>query len=131
VFTSGATESNNLAIRGVCERPRRKGNHIISVATEHKAILDPLAKLGRRGFEITLLPVRPNGGADAGLIDVQQLVDQLAGAGGARLDHVEIAETLVGVVVVEIDQQVVVCHGLFLPADGDTLRAGRSRQPVW
>lgn len=77
VFTSGATESNNLAIRGVCERPRRKGNHIISVATEHKAILDPLAKLGRRGFEITLLPVRPNGDADAGLIDVQQLVDHL------------------------------------------------------
>src|SRR6266481_6823200 len=43
VFTSGATESNNLAIRGVAERERRRGNHLVSVATEHKAVLDPLA----------------------------------------------------------------------------------------
>src|SRR5438094_745384 len=48
VFTSGATESNNLAIRGVADRPRRKGSHIVSVTTEHKAVLDPLRRLGRR-----------------------------------------------------------------------------------
>ena len=57
VFTSGATESNNLAIRGVAERERRRGNHMVSVATEHKAVLDPLARLSRRGYEVTLLPV--------------------------------------------------------------------------
>ncbi|MCH5376520.1 MAG: aminotransferase class V-fold PLP-dependent enzyme, partial [Planctomycetes bacterium] len=73
VFTSGATESNNLAIRGVCERPRRRGDHVISVVTEHKAVLDPLARLGKHGFEITLLPVRSNGSPDAGVIDVEQL----------------------------------------------------------
>lgn len=75
VFTSGATESNNLAIRGICDRSRRKGNHIISVVSEHKAVLDPLAKLERRGFGITLLPVRKNGERDAGVVDVAQLTD--------------------------------------------------------
>ncbi len=57
VFTSGATESNNLAVRGVAERERRRGNHLVSVATEHKAVLDPLARLTRLGYEITLLDV--------------------------------------------------------------------------
>ena len=59
VFTSGATESNNLALRGVAERPRRKGDHIVSVQSEHKAMLDPLRRLTRRGYEVTLLPVEP------------------------------------------------------------------------
>lgn len=77
VFTSGATESNNLALRGVAERARRRGNHIVSVRTEHKAVLDPLAKLGRRGFEITLLDVAPNGRPDAGLIDLDRLASVL------------------------------------------------------
>src|SRR5208337_3471585 len=57
VWTSGATESNNLAIRGVAEKHAARGRHIISAATEHPAVLDPLAKLAQRGFEITLLPV--------------------------------------------------------------------------
>ena len=73
IFTSGATESNNLAIRGVAERSAHKGNHIVSVATEHKAVLDPLAKLERRGWQLTLLPVRPNGQRDAGLVDLEEL----------------------------------------------------------
>jgi len=73
VFTSGATESNNLAIRGVAERARRRGNHLISVRTEHKAVLDPLARLGRRGFEVTLLDVEPAASPTSGLLDVQQL----------------------------------------------------------
>src|SRR5258708_1822797 len=50
VFTSGATESDNLAIKGLAERGRRKGNHLVSVSTEHRAVLDPLDRLGRRGF---------------------------------------------------------------------------------
>src|SRR5687768_4010439 len=52
VFTSGATESNNLAIRGLADRQRRRGDHIVSVSTEHPAVLDPLKHLARRGFEV-------------------------------------------------------------------------------
>lgn len=73
VFTSGATESNNLAIRGVAERGRRKGSHLVSVTTEHKAVLDPLEKLGRHDFEVTLLDVTPTGSERAGLIDPEQV----------------------------------------------------------
>lgn len=77
VFTSGATESNNLALRGIAERRRRKGDHIVSVATEHKAILDPLDRLARGGFNITYLPVAPNGQDDAGRIDLDQLSEAI------------------------------------------------------
>lgn len=73
VFTSGATESNNLAIRGLAERPRRKGNHLISVTTEHKAVLDPLRRLARRGFEVTLLDVEQHGSSRAGWLDPQKV----------------------------------------------------------
>jgi cysteine desulfurase len=57
IFTSGATESNNLAIKGVAGMYRRQGNHIVTVATEHKAVLDPCKRLERDGFEVTYLPV--------------------------------------------------------------------------
>src|ERR1051325_1627423 len=73
VFTSGATESNNLAIRGVAERGKRRGNHLVSVTTEHKAVLDPLARLGRRGFEVTLLDVEQAPSSTAGLLDVERV----------------------------------------------------------
>src|SRR5947209_17087585 len=77
VLTSGATESNNLAIRGLAERPRRKGNHIVSVATEHKAVLDPLRRLARRGFEVTLLGVEQHGSPRAGWLDPQTVADAI------------------------------------------------------
>lgn len=73
VFTSGATESNNLALRGVTERTRRRGNHLVSVTTEHKAILDPLRRLARKGFEVTLLPVEQTGSPVAGLLRPEQV----------------------------------------------------------
>src|SRR5690606_33420101 len=69
VFTSGATESNNLAIRGVAERPRRRGDHLVSVATEHRAVLEPLARLAERGYDITLVEVEPHGSPRAGWVD--------------------------------------------------------------
>lgn len=70
VFTSGSTESNNLAIRGSAERSRRKGNHVVSAATEHPSVLDPLERLTRVGLEVTLLPVRSQIEAAPGEIDL-------------------------------------------------------------
>jgi cysteine desulfurase len=57
IFTSGATESNNLAIKGVAAMYRKKGNHIITQLTEHKAVIDPCKRLERDGFQVTYLPV--------------------------------------------------------------------------
>ncbi|MEH1953705.1 cysteine desulfurase family protein [Nostoc sp.] len=68
VFTSGATEANNLAIKGVAEAYFKKGQHIITVATEHSAVIDPCNYLKSLGFEITILPVQKNG-----LIDLTEL----------------------------------------------------------
>ncbi|MCS7041768.1 MAG: IscS subfamily cysteine desulfurase [Bryobacteraceae bacterium] len=72
VFTSGATESNNLAIKGVAEMYAEKGDHIITAATEHKSVLDTCKRLEKRGFRVTYLPVRPDG-----LIDLDQLRDAI------------------------------------------------------
>src|SRR5271154_6834693 len=68
IFTSGATESNNLAIKGVAEMYAEKGNHIITAATEHKAILDTCKHLEKEGLRVTYLPVQKNG-----LIDLDAL----------------------------------------------------------
>jgi cysteine desulfurase len=57
VFTSGATESDNLAVKGVAGMYRRQGNHVVTVATEHHAVLDPCKRLEREGFRVTYLPV--------------------------------------------------------------------------
>ena len=70
LFTSGATESDNLAIKGVAEGYRRRGNHIITTQIEHSAILDTCKVLERAGFEITYLPVDKYG-----MVDPQQVAD--------------------------------------------------------
>ncbi len=72
VFTSGATEAINIAIKGIAESYSHKGNHIITVATEHKAVLDTCKDLERKGFEVTYLPVQSNG-----LIDLKELENSL------------------------------------------------------
>jgi len=61
IFTSGATESDNLAIKGVAEMYREKGNHIITAATEHKAVLDTCKRLEKYGYKVTYLPVQRDG----------------------------------------------------------------------
>jgi cysteine desulfurase len=72
VFTSGATESNNLAIKGIAEMYAERGNHIITQATEHKAVLDTCKRLEKQGVRVTYLPVRTDG-----LIDLDQLRDAI------------------------------------------------------
>ncbi|MBL6614673.1 MAG: IscS subfamily cysteine desulfurase [Reyranella sp.] len=68
IFTSGATESNNLAIRGVAEFYKDRKNHIVTTVTEHKCVLDTCRHLEQQGFEVTYLPVQKNG-----LIDLDAL----------------------------------------------------------
>ena len=67
IWTSGATESNNLAIKGAAQFYKGKGKHLVTVKTEHKAVLDTCRELERQGFEVTYLPVR-----DDGLLDIEQ-----------------------------------------------------------
>ena len=72
IWTSGATESNNLAIKGAAHFYKKKGNHIITVKTEHKAVLDTCRQLEREGFEVTYLEPQSNG-----LLDLQKLEDAI------------------------------------------------------
>ncbi|HEY9127325.1 MAG TPA: IscS subfamily cysteine desulfurase, partial [Acidobacteriaceae bacterium] len=68
IFTSGATESDNLAIKGIAEMYRERGNHIITQVTEHKAVLDTCKRLEKYGYRVTYLPVKADG-----LIDMEDL----------------------------------------------------------
>src|SRR6202044_2783615 len=73
VFTSGATESDNLAIKGVAEMYREKGNHIITTVTEHKAVIDTCKRLEKYGYRVTYLPVQKDGLID--LDDLKRIID--------------------------------------------------------
>lgn len=131
VFTSGATESNNLAIRGAFERKRRRGDHLVSVTTEHRAVLDPLERLARRGAEVTLLDVAPHGSADAGRVDPTDIAAAIRD--DTCLVSVMLANNEVGTIQ-PIAEIAAVCHerGVLLhsdatqavgklPVDADTL----------
>ncbi|HVE40874.1 MAG TPA: IscS subfamily cysteine desulfurase [Planctomycetota bacterium] len=103
VFTSGATESDNLAIKGVVESHKAKGNHIVTVATEHPAVLDSCRALEREGrARVTLLPVKPDG-----LIDLDAL--RAAITPGTVLVSVMAANNEIGVLqpIAEIGR---LCH---------------------
>lgn len=72
IFTSGATESNNLAIKGAACTLRDRGNHLVTVSTEHKSVLDSFKRLEREGWLVTFLGVRPDG-----LLDLNQLAEAM------------------------------------------------------
>src|SRR2546426_12424332 len=73
IFTSGGTESDNLAIKGVAEMYKEKGNHVISAITEHKAVLDSCKRLEKYGYRVTYLPVQKDGLVD--LEDLKRAID--------------------------------------------------------
>src|SRR5579872_6059253 len=112
VFTSGATESDNLAIKGVAEMYAEKGNHIITPATEHKAVLDTCKKLEKHGYRVTYLALKQDG-----LIDLDQLRDSITDK--TILVSVMYANNEIGVIqpVAEIGK---ICHerGVLFHTDG-------------
>jgi len=120
VFTSGATESNNLAIKGMAERGRRRGNHLVSASTEHRAVLDPMDRLCRRGFEATFLTVVPGGNDRAGILDPQQVADSLRD--DTILVSVMLANNEIGAIqpLAEIAE---VCHRRGVPIHCDATQA--------
>src|SRR5437899_4297259 len=73
IFTSGGTESDHLAIKGVAEMYKEKGNHIITAVTEHKAVLDTCKRLEKNGYRVTYLPVQKDGLVD--LEDLKRAID--------------------------------------------------------
>lgn len=81
VITSGATESNNLALFGACLHPRQRRRKIVSLETEHRALLDPLARLKKNGFDVVLLPVSKSetsaANAAPGLVDLERLAQAI------------------------------------------------------
>jgi len=80
IFTSGATEANNLALGGVAEAALERGEsrrHLVTLATEHRSVLDPLAWLDRHGFPLTVLPVGPDGLVDLALLEAALSPDTL------------------------------------------------------
>jgi cysteine desulfurase len=72
VFTSGATEANNLAIKGIARASARRGNHLVTAVCEHKAVLDPINRLARQGWEITIVPCD-----ELGRVPVEAVADAL------------------------------------------------------
>ena len=95
IFTSGATESNNLAIKGIAEMYRERGNHIITEVTEHKAVLDTCKKLEKQGYRVTYMPVQPDG-----LVDLAELEKAIVTEGESKTILVSImyANNEIGVV---------------------------------
>jgi cysteine desulfurase len=83
IFTSGATESNNLAIKGLAQAAIRKGKHLVTVSSEHKAVLDPMKRLARQGWDVTIIDCDEHGGVSteavaAALTDQTVLVSVMA-----------------------------------------------------
>lgn len=120
VFTSGATESNNLVIRGASENARRRGDHLVTVTTEHKAVLDPMRHLARRGFELTLIDVEQHDGPTPGRLDPQRIVDALRD--DTALVSVMLANNEIGIIH-DIAAMAEICHARGVPIHVDATQA--------
>lgn len=77
IWTSGATESNNLALRGTVAHPRQKRRHLVTVTSEHHAVLDVIEELGQGDWSSTVVPVHPDGHAKAGAVDLDRLAETI------------------------------------------------------
>ncbi|MGH9397700.1 MAG: IscS subfamily cysteine desulfurase [Terriglobia bacterium] len=115
IFTSGATESDNLALKGVAQAHREKGNHIVTLATEHKAVLDTCHRLETEGSRVTILPVNADG-----RINLNRLEDALTP--GAVLVSIMAAHNETGVIqpVAEIGR---LCRDRGIPYHSDAVQA--------
>src|SRR3981081_1236433 len=112
IFTSGATESDNLMIKGVAEMYREKGNHIITQAIEHKAVLDTCKNLEKHGFEVTYLPVQRDG-----RVNIEELKAAIKPT--TILISIMYANNEIGVInpIAEIGK-IAKEHGIFFAVDG-------------
>src|ERR1700686_4475577 len=112
IFTSGATESDNLMIKGIAEMYREKGNHIITQAIEHKAVLDTCKRLEKYGYEVTYLPVHKDGRVDPE--DVRKAITPKT-----ILITIMYANNEIGVInpIAEIGK-IAKEHGIFFAVDG-------------
>ncbi len=107
VVTSGATESNNLAVLGACLHPRQKRRKVVSVATEHNALLGPLQRLKKQGFTVQLLPVLDHRSEAAGQVDLDNL--EKAVDGETALVSIMLANNEIGTIQ-PIAQIAEMCH---------------------
>jgi cysteine desulfurase len=123
VITSGATESNNLAIRGFCTHPRQKRRHIVTVTTEHPAVVDVASDLESEGFRVTRVPVTQLGQDDAGIVDLNRLAEAVGD--DTALVSVMWANNEIGAIV-PMKEVAEICHrqGAFLHSDA-TQAVGR------
>ncbi len=128
VLTSGATESNNLALSGFCLHPRQHRRKIVSVVTEHKATLDPLLRLQGLGFAVDFLPVGNQHSLGPGLIDLQRLESALDA--NTALVTIMLANNEIGVIQ-PIAKIAAICHkhGAMLHTDA-TQAVGHMRVDV-
>jgi cysteine desulfurase len=120
IVTSGATESNNLALFGVAMHPKQKRRSIVSLVTEHRALLDPLARLEKLGFEIIRLPVLQHGHPDSGRVDLERLANSLSD--NTALVSIMLANNEIGTVQ-PMREIADMCHRFEIPLHTDASQA--------
>ncbi len=120
IFTSGATESNNLAIRGIAERPRQRANRLVTSAIEHPSVLVPPTRLESRTFGLVPVGVVPHGQPNAGVIDTGQFAESLDD--DIFLASVMLANNEIGVIQ-PVTQLVQLCRERDIPFHTDATQA--------
>lgn len=126
IVTSGATESNNLALFGIALHPKQKRRTIVTLVTEHRALLDPLSRLEKNGFEIIRLPVRQCVESDTGIVDLDRIAEAINEK--TALVSVMLANNEIGAIqpLLEIAK---ICQGFDVPFHTDASQAV-GRMPI-